>query len=419
MFGLVDANNFFASCERVFDPKLEGRPVVVLSNNDGCIIARSREAKDLGIKMGEPYFKVKKFLERNNVAVFSANYTLYGDMSRRIFMILNEFVPDVEVYSIDEAFIDLSGMKYTDLYGFAAGLREKILKWTGIPVSIGIGKTKTLAKLATETVKSRRLSEGVLILEDEQEIRKILKQTTVGEIWGIGRRWAKKLAGYFVYTALDFVELSDNFIRKNLNVTALKIKYELLGQKAFEMHDLPEAKKSVRRSRSFGELIDNYDDLEEAVANFADSCAVKLRKLDEVASSLLVYIRTDSYRKDLPQYRNSILINFGSATNSSRIFVKSAVSGLKKIYRQGYKYKKAGVIAYGIEPAQSVQMGLFDQYNQGAEQKLMKSLDTIRKKYGKNIIAFGSQYGTGNWLPRQEFVSRAYTTDWNQLPRVK
>ncbi len=419
MFGLVDANNFFASCERVFRPDLNNKPVVVLSNNDGCIIARSQEAKDLGIKMGEPYFKVKKFLEKHGVTVFSANYTLYGDMSRRIFQTLSEFVPDVEIYSIDEAFLDLKNLDYLNLNEFVAGLRQKILKWTGIPVSIGVGKTKTLAKLAAETVKARKINSGVLVLDDPQEIREILRQTPVEELWGIGRRWAKLLYSNFIYSGWDFVNLSDHFIRKKMNVNALKIKYELLGQPAFEMHDLPEAKKSVRRSRSFGELIDNYDDLEEAIANFADSCAVKLRKLGEVANNLMVYIRTDPYRKDLPQYKNSLIVNFKSATNSSRIFIHTAIDALKKIYKHGYKYKKAGVIALGIEPAQAVQMGLFDQYNQGQEQNLMKALDQIRRKYGKSSIKFGSQYGNGNWLPRRHFVSRAYTTDWNQLPEVK
>ncbi len=419
MFGLVDANNFFASCERVFNPKLIGKPVVVLSNNDGCIIARSQEAKDLGIKMGEPYFKIEKFLKKHGVAVFSANYPLYGDMSRRIFQILQDHVPDVEIYSIDEAFIDLKNLNFTDLDKFVRDLRQKIFKWTGIPVSIGVGKTKSLAKLATETVKKQKIQHGTLILNNDKQITEILKQTLVDDIWGIGRRWAKLLNANFVYTAYDFVSLSDFFIKKKLNINGLKIKYELLGQPAFQLHDLPEAKKSVRRSRSFGHLISQYTDLEEAVANFADSCAAKLRKLNQVANSLMVYIRTDPHRQDLPQYRNSFVITFKTATNSSRIFIKAAVQALKNIYKPHYKYRKAGVIALGIEQAKAIQMGIFDNYNKAAEFQLMKALDNIRHKYGRKIIHFATEMGKGNWLPRQHFVSRAYTTDWNQLPEVK
>ncbi len=419
MFGLVDANNFFASCERVFNPKLQNVPVVVLSNNDGCIIARSQEAKDLGIKMGEPYFKIQKFLQKHGVQVFSANYELYGDMSRRIFQTLSQFVPDVEIYSIDEAFIDLSNLNYIDLEQYIKDIRQTILKWTGIPVSIGVGKTKTLAKLATETVKKHKISSGVLILNDQKQIIEILKQTPIQDIWGIGRRWTKFLNSNFVYSGYDFIKLSDYFIRKKLNINGLRIKKELLGQPAFEMHNLPEAKKSVRRSRSFGILISEYTDLEEAISNFADSCATKLRKINEVANSLLVYIRTDPHRTDLPQYRNSIVINFNSPTNSSRIFIQAATEGLKKIYKENFKYRKAGVIALGIEPSNAVQMGLFDQYNKGTEQNLMRTLDKIRNKYGRSKINFATQLGKGNWRPRQNFVSRAYTTDWNHLPEVK
>ncbi len=418
MFGLVDANNFFASCEQAFNPGLRGRPVVVLSNNDGCIIARSREAKDLGIKMGEPYFKVKNFLERHDVKVFSANYSLYGDMSRRIMLILMEFVPDIEVYSIDEAFIRLDTVVAPQIEDFVNDLSNKIFKWTSIPVTIGVGKTKTLAKLATEYAK-KVLHQNVLILDDRAFIEKVMRQTAIEDLWGIGRRWARKMYQNFVYTVWDFVQLSDSFIRKNFNVLALRLKYELMGQSVFGLNDMPEGKKSIRRSRSFGVLIEKYDDLEEAISNFADGCAVKLRTLDEVANMVMVYLRTDPHRDDLPQYRNSITIPLSSPTNSSRIIIGAALKGLRSIYKEGYKYRKAGVLALGLEPAISEQVGLFDPYNKAEEHSLMKVIDGVRKKYGRNILYFGTQIGEGNWKPRQFHISQQFTTNWDELLKVK
>ncbi len=418
MFGLVDCNNFFASCEKAFNPKLRDKPVVVLSNNDGCIIARSPEAKSLGIKMGEPYFKVHDFLEKNGVMVFSANYSLYGDMSRRIMQILMEFVPDIEIYSIDEAFMRLDTLITNDLEVFVKDLVKKIYNWTSIPVTIGVGKTKTLSKLATEYAK-KVLKQDVLILQDDALIEQVMKETAIEDLWGIGRRWAKKLYQHFVYSVWDFVQLSDEFIRKNFNVLALRLKRELLGESIFELNEIPEGKKSIRRSRSFGVLIDKYEDLEEAISNFADSCAVKLRGLDEVANTVMVYLRTDPHRKDLPQYRNNAVITLPSPTNSSRIIINAALKGLRAIYKEGYKYRKAGVLAMGLEPAQAVQMGLFDPYNKAQEQSLMNALDRMRSKFGRKVLFFGTQIGEGNWKPRQFHISQEYTTRWDELLKVK
>ena len=418
MFGLVDCNNFFASCEKAFNPGLRNMPVVVLSNNDGCIIARSPEAKALGIKMGEPYFKVKNFLRKNGVEVFSANYSLYGDMSRRVMQILMEFVPDIEIYSIDEAFLRLDTIVTDDHQTFSMDLVSKIYKWTSIPVTLGIGRTKTLSKLATEYAK-KVLKQNTLILDNPALIEQIMRETPVEDLWGIGRRWAKKLYQHFVYTVWDFVQLSDSFIRKNFNVLALRLKHELMGENVFELNDMPEGKKSIRRSRSFGVLIEKYEDLEEAISNFADGCAVRLRSLNEVANTVMVYLRTDPHRKDLPQYRNSISITLPSPTNSSRLIINAAIQGLRAIYKRGYKYRKAGVLALGLEPAQAVQMGLFDSHNKAHEQSLMKALDQIRRKYGRKILFFGTQIGGGNWKPRQFHISQQYTTRWDELLKVK
>ncbi len=418
MFGLVDSNNFFASCEKAFNPRLRDKPVVVLSNNDGCIIARSTEAKALGIKMGEPYFKVRNLLENNGVHVFSANYSLYGDMSRRIMQILMEFVPEIEIYSIDEAFLRLDNLIIKDMESFAWDLSDKIHKWTSIPVTMGIGKTKTLSKLATEYAK-RVVKKNVLILQDQSLIEEVFRQTAVEDLWGIGRRWARKLYQYFVYTVWDFVQLSDGFIQKNFSVMALRLKHELLGKNVFSLNDLPDARRSIRRSRSFGVLLDKYDELEEAISNFADSCGVKLRRMGEVANTIMVYIRTDPHRTDLPQYRNSVSITLPSATDSSRIIIDAAVMGLRTIFKSGYQYRKAGVLALGLEPARSVQMGLFDAYNKAQEQSLMGAVDKIRGKFGRKSLFFGTQIGNGKWKPRQFHISQEFTTNWDELLNVK
>ena len=418
MFALLDSNNFFASCERAFNPKIKNLPVVVLSNNDGCIIARSQEAKALGIKMGEPYFKVKNFLKLHNVKVFSANYPLYGDMSRRIMQILMEFVPEVEIYSIDEAFLRLDALIIDDIEKFVKDLVDKIEKWTSIPVTIGIAKTKTLSKLATEYAKNI-LHKKVFILDDKELLTQIMQQTPVDEVWGIGRRWAKKFYQYFVYTIWDFVQLSDDFLLRKFNVMALRLKQELLGKPIFAIDEQPDNVKSIRRSRSFGILIEKYDDMQEAIANFADSCAEKLNKLGLVANNIFVYLRTDPYRKDLPQYRNSISITLSSPTDSNRIIIAKALQGLKRIYRENYKYRKAGVVVSGLETKNSIQISLFDSYNKIQEEVLNKTIRNIRKKYGKKKIFFSTQIGSGNWKPRQFHISHEYTTNWDELLKVK
>ncbi len=419
MFALVDANNFFVSCEKVFRPDLEGKPVVVLSNNDGCIISRSNEAKALGLQMGEPYFKRKKFLKDNNVTVFSGNYSLYGDMSRRVMQTLRELAPDVEIYSIDEAFLDLSGIEEKFLIPYASKIKRTVEQWTAIPVSIGVGKTKTLAKLASEAVKKHRIKTGVLILNKPETIENLLKQTAIEDIWGIGYRWGKKLKEDFIYTAYDFVKMSDFYIKKKMGISGLRIKHELLGQSAFEMHNLPEAKKSIRRSRSFGILIEKKDDLEEAIANFADACAYKLRQKKEVAYNITVYIKTDKHRKDLAQYRNSITITLKSPSNGSKTIINAALEGLNKIYKEGFKYRKAGVVVTGLETASNIQLNLFEKGETYKEQNLMKTIDLIRNKYGRNSIEFAIEKGNGNWRPRQLHISPKYTTDWKDLPEIK
>jgi DNA polymerase V len=341
-------------------------------------------------------------------------------MSRRIFEILKQFVPDIEIYSIDEAFVFLSDLKiYEPLHIFLKKIRQTILKWTGIPVSIGAAKNKTLAKLATEIIKKHHIPEGVMVLTDQEQINNYLKTTPVEDIWGIGRRWTSMLYKNFVYTAWDFVQLSDYFIKKKMNIMALKTKQELLGLQALDFPQDFQSKKSVRRSRSFGKLIESFDDLHEAIANFADACASDLQKNNLIANTIIVYIRTDKYLKNLPQYYASIPVTLKTPTNSSRILINAAVDGLRKIYKKGFKYKKAGVIATGLEQAKNIQINLFDQFDQAKEIKLSSAIQNIRQKFGKKSLFFASQTGTGNWKARQHFLSPSYTTDWNQLPKVR
>ena len=418
MFALVDCNNFYVSCERVFNPALNGKPVIVLSNNDGCVIARSDEAKQLGVKMGEPAFRIIGFLRKNNVAVFSSNYQLYGDMSGRVMNTLGDFAPELEVYSIDEAFLNLAGLNLPlDAYG--REIRETVLHRIGIPVSVGIGPTKVLAKTANHYAKKNPANGGILVLDTLEKIEECLKLFEVDEVWGIGRQYADLLKKHCVNTAWDLRRMPDAWVRKRLTVVGLRVKKELEGISCLPMELITPAKKAICTSRSFGELQTELEPLKEAVATFASKCAYKLRKGKLCARALMVFIHTDGFNPGEPQYARNFVYTLPVATNSSLELIKYALFALRFIYEKGYRYKKAGVIVTAIVPANRVQGSLFDEMDREKHAGVMKVMDRINAKYGQGTLKTAVQGSGERWKLRQEKLSPCYTTRWSDIITVK
>ncbi|MDR2037049.1 MAG: Y-family DNA polymerase [Bacteroidales bacterium] len=395
MFGLVDGNNFFVSCQRVFRPDLNGRPVIVLSNNDGCAIARSNEAKALGIRMGDPAFKIRDIIRKYDVVVFSSAYSLYGDMSARMMMMFQSYVPEIEIYSIDEAFLNFSGMEHFNLKEYGSLIVQETTRGTGIPVSLGIAPTKTLAKVANRFAKKIKEYKGLCIIDSEEKRIKALQMTEISDVWGIGRRYSIRLNKIGVKTALDFVCLPRAWVRKNMTVVGEKTWCELRGEPCIDMELIQTDKKQICTSRSFGKLAENLDDISEAVASHAASCARKLRDQKSVAVSLMVFIHTNNFRPDLPQYFKNIVIELPVPTNSSIEIVHYALIGLKRIFASGYRYKKAGVIITEITKESAVQGNLFDSLDRTKHRKLMEAADKVTDRYGKQYLKLGSQ-GSGN-----------------------
>lgn len=419
MIALVDCNNFYASCERVFDPGLNGKPVVVLSNNDGCVIARSNEAKALGIPMGAPAFKYKKLIEAEKVAVFSTNFALYGDMSHRVMNILGEYAHDIEVYSIDEAFLELGNGRDEKLLEQAREIRRVVKKHTGIPVSIGIAPTKTLAKVATHLAKKDPQMKGCFVLSDKEKVRDVLNKLPVGEIWGIGRRTTKKLAIMGVETAGQFAGLDDGFVLKELTVVGLRTKNELLGKPSVTFEGASKPRKAICTARSFGEMIRDYEYLEEAVASHCAACAVKLRKQHSFASSMMIFIHTNYFREDLPQYKRNIVVKF-PATQNSITLIKEAKEALRKIYKPGYDYKKAGVILMDFQQAEALQEDLFtDSTLDDKDNRLVEALDLVNEKYGRNTLKIADEGLKNKHALKQNRRSKSYTTRWDEMLEIK
>lgn len=418
MFALVDCNNFYASCERVFNPSLNGKPVVVLSNNDGCVIARSNEAKQLGIKMGEPAFKIVDFLEKNKVAVFSSNYQLYGDMSQRVMNMLAQFTPEIEIYSIDEAFLNLSGL-CIDPEAYAQQIRKSIFKGTGIPVSVGIGFTKVLAKMANHYAKKNPENKGIFVLAGQEKIDACLKQFEAKEVWGIGRQYASLLLENDVKTAWDLINMPENWIRKQMTVVGLRIKKELEGISCLPMELIVPTKKAICTSRSFGESQTELEPIKEAVATFASKCAHKLRKQQTCAGVMMVFIHTNGFKNEEPQYAQNFVYKLPVATNSSFELIKYALFALQHIFKKGYHYKKAGVIVSEIVPATQVQGSLFDTVDRQQHSVIMKMMDQINCRYGSNTLKIAAQGSGWKWRLRQEKLSRCYTTRLNEIIEVK
>lgn len=414
MIALIDCNNFYASCERVFNPRLNGKPIVVLSNNDGCVIARSNEAKALGIEMGAPYFQIKNQINKMGIEVFSSNYTLYGDMSRRVMSMVKESVAQIEIYSIDECFANLNGI--ADLKYFAEDLRSRIGKGVGIPVSIGIAPTKTLAKLASIFAKKYKAYNGVCIIDTDAKRVKALEMTSIDKIWGIGRRYAQTMGYFGVHTAFEFTDKPAAWVRKNFTIVGLRTWKELRGLPCIDFETVV-SKQSITTTRSFNRPLRNFDELFELVSNFAAACSTKLRDQKGNAAWLYVMVRTSKFEDNNDLYSNSAKIMFEVPTSSPNEFIAAARKALELVYKPQYAYKKAGVIVGGI--SEVAQASIFDTIDRSKQERLLKAADLIKEKNGnsKLIIATQGDFKLSNFMDRN-FVSKLYTTNLKDIIEV-
>ena len=419
LFALVDCNNFYASCERVFAPHLNNKPVVVLSNNDGCIVARSNEVKALGVKMGAPYFQYRSIIEHHNVRVFSSNYTLYGDMSRRVMSILAYFSPEVEVYSIDEAFLNLAGFNTDTITAYGKKIRATVKQWTGIPVSIGIAHTKTLAKIGAGIAKRSAKAGGVVALLHPRYRERALAMTSVAEVWGIGRRLAPRMMEQGIQTALQLSKVSEQWIRKRMGINGVRVVQELRGISCFPMQMTHPPKKSITCSRSFGRPVTTLTEMQEAVAAYVSRAAEELREEKAVVKQLLVFMMTNRFKDNTPQYHPHVTVSLPVATSNTGELIHYALQAVKKIFKTGYKYKKAGVIFTELIPESQNQMDMFDRTNRPRLGKLMAVVDRINTRFGSRSLQFAAQGITQPWHMKCDMRSPCYTTDWNQLLTVR
>lgn len=414
MFALIDCNNFYASCERVFRPDLNGKPIVVLSNNDGCVIARSNEAKAVGIPMGAPAFKYEALLKKHNVQVFSANFTLYGDMSNRVMTILSDYSPDIEIYSIDEAFLKLNGFDIFNLQTYGEAIRYKVTKWTGIPISVGIAPTKSLAKVANRIAKKYPTeTKGTYVIDNEEKRIKALKWLKIEDVWGIGRQHSKRLNAVGVKTAFDFTQLEDEYVKKQMTIVGLRLKHDLQGLSTLDLEE-SQIKKTIATTRSFENNYTEFEQLAERVTTFASSCAEKLRRQNSCCNSLVVFIQSNRNRKDLPQYSQNIVMKLPFATNSSIELAKFATQALRLIFKPGYAYKKAGVIVQDLTQADRLQQTLFDNRNE-RHIPLMQAVDKLNALFGQQKIRLASQDIKRVWKMKQQKLSPCYTTNLNDI----
>ena len=419
MFALIDCNNFYVSCERVFNPKLNNQPVVVLSNNDGCAISRSNEAKALGIPMGAPAFKYEKVFQKNNVEVFSSNFPLYGDMSSRVMSIISKFTPNIEIYSIDEAFLKFGGFENYDLQSYCEEIKKTVLKWTGIPVSIGVAPTKALAKVANRISKKfPNQTKGVYLIHTEERRIKALKWLKIEDVWGIGFKHAERLKNIKINTGYNFINLEDSWVRKNMSVVGLRLKKELEGKSVLNLEEVRSPKKAIATTRSFEGTINDYEKIKERISTFAICCAEKLRAQNSNCNSIYVFVRSNKFQKNKKQYRNGILMTIPFSTNSNMVISKYAIEGLKKIFKKGINYKKAGAIVMGLDSSKNYQLNMFEKENP-KHQILMKTLDFITKKEGTGKIKLGSQDLKRIWKMKQTKLSSRYTTELKEIIALK
>ena len=426
MYALVDCNNFFVSCERVFRPQLEGKAVVVLSNNDGCVVARSNESKSMGIKMGTPFFKVRDLVDKGRLTACSSNYALYGDLSSRVMSLLADAVPKIEIYSIDEAFMHLEGIDPDKVPQLCRDLVLKIRKWVGVPVSIGVAPTKTLAKIASHFAKTYKGYRGVCMIDTDAKRLKALSLTPIDDVWGIGRRMAPKLLERGVRTALDYTERPREWVALNFNVTAVRTWEELQGRRCVE-EDTLERRQSICTSRSFADTIEDPDELLLRISDFAAMCAHKLREEGSAASEVTTFMYTNRFREDQAQYFPSATIRLDVAASSTQEIVGAALKAFRTIFRDGYKYKKAGVVVSGITSSDAVQASLFDHDGDMREKhdRISKVIDAVNaagsaSSSGQSLLRLATQrpghYADGI---RSEFRSRLYTTDLDEVIEVR
>lgn len=417
---LVDCNNFYASCERVFNPKLNGRPIVVLSNNDGVIIALSEEAKALGIKMGEPFFKVEPVIKKNKVSVFSSNYTLYGDMSARVMTTLEKFSPEVEIYSIDEAFLNLTGIEISNQTEYLRKIRTTIKKWLGLPVSVGMAPTKTLAKLANRLAKKKKEYDGVLNLFDFDNLEPFLGMIEVEDIWGVGRQYSALLHRNNIHTALDLAKADQKWIKKRMTVVGLRTQMELNGIPCIDLEHNPPAKKSIVSSRSFGEYLTKIDDVKEAVSYFVARASEKMRSQGSACQIIHVFIRTNPFNNS-PQYYNSAEVRLPYPMNGTNELLPFANQALKKIFRDGYYYHKVGVLLMDFVQTNNMMVSLFDPPNRINQIKATELMDKVNKKYGREALYYAAagMKERRRWQMKRELLSSRFTTNWKDLPEVK
>lgn len=415
---LIDVNNFYVSCERVFNPKLKNKPVVVLSNNDGCAVARSNEVKALGIGMGAPWFKFKDLAKQHGIVAYSSNYALYADMSNRVMSILRQFSPDQEIYSIDESFLDLTGFQHRNLLEYGQQMRQRVLQWTGLPVSVGIASTKTLAKLANHCAKKRAEFNGVCDFNcmSPQTLNTLLEQIAVGEIWGVGRKLAPQLESLGFKTVLDLKLANPETLRQKFSVVMEKTIRELNGVVCIELEEVTPVKQQIVSSRSFGKPIEDLESLSESISLYMTRAAEKLRKQSSYAGALHVYIRTSPFKLDQPFYSNGYTVALPSPTDDTRQLVSVALWVLKRLYRSGYQYAKAGVMLSELVPVQGCQTDLFARpISNPKTANLMLAMDSINKKMGRESIKLASEGFKRPWKMKQENKSQNYTTHWDEV----
>ena len=418
IFALVDCNSFYCSCERVFAPSLNHRPIIVLSNNDGCAVARTDEAKKLGIEMGAPLFKIKELIKKHNVKVFSSNYTLYGDMSSRVMEVLSTFAPEMEIYSIDEAFLSFTGMSHFDLTNYSKNIRRTVYQYTGIPTCIGIGPTKVLAKVANKVAKrNKEKNEGVFNLCDQILRNEVLKIFPVEDIWGIGHQSAKKLKDYKIHTAFELMNSDPEHIRKFLTVVGARIVEELKGNSCLDLELDMKDRKQIISSRSFGHGIFNLNEIKESISNHVTTAAEKLRQQNLICKNISVFIQTNPF-KATPQYHNSASMDLLSGSAITPKLIHHSMRLLETIYKEGFEYKKCGVILNNLVKKDYLQTDFFGGFDTLDEENYMQVLDEINRYHGTNTVKFASSGINNFWKMLSEMKSPCFTTRWSELMKV-
>ena len=413
---LIDCNSFYVSCERLFNPKIRNKPVVVLSSNDGCIISRSNEAKALGIKMGEPYFKAKDIILKNNVHIFSSNYSLYGDLSRRVMRTLKRFNSEIEIYSIDEAFLDLTNFPDDEVEDVGKEIRSIVLQWTGIPTSIGIAKTKTLSKIANHIAKKTK--SGIVSLIGIKDIDPILKKVEINDVWGVGKQLTKFFVQNGIHNAKQLKNISNTWIKKSSNVLSSRTAMELRGISCIALETQNSKRKSCVVSRSFAKKVEKLQELQESITSYCLNAAEKIRSESLIAKSITIFIRTSPFQNQFAYYSNSKTIDLPIATNNSIEIVKTALAGLKSIFKNGYRYQKAGVMLSSLSSSEGSK-NLFSSKKDDKIKNLMKSIDNTNYRFGRSTLSLASANINKKWNIKRQHSSKIDTADFNFLPTIK